>query len=140
MARFFVPQKELPGSGGSGKSTSAMLTVLSQQCGMTTRRGAKALAIMLEDANGRQEQRSGRDMAEHGSARWRRVSNSFANKRDGVARNSARSSIRWAGATAGAQKQLGELMEKYLVSMKPAEPGADGQHGRAVLQSIEWAV
>jgi len=35
------------------------------------------------------------------------------------------------GVTAGAQKQLSDLMEKYLVSMNPAEPGADGQHGRA---------
>ena len=35
------------------------------------------------------------------------------------------------GASAGAQKQLGELMEKYLLGDEPAEPGADGRHGRA---------
>ena len=35
------------------------------------------------------------------------------------------------GVTAGAQKQLGELMEKYLRQHEPAEPGADGRHGRA---------
>ena len=33
------------------------------------------------------------------------------------------------GVSAGAQKQLGELMEKYLLSDEPAEPGADGRHG-----------
>ena len=35
------------------------------------------------------------------------------------------------GVAAGAQKQLGELMEKYLLGDEPAEPGADGRHGRA---------
>ena len=35
------------------------------------------------------------------------------------------------GVTAGAQKQLGDLMEKYLRRHEPAEPGADGRHGRA---------
>src|SRR6266404_4336423 len=101
MARFLAPQKASR-QRGSGKSTPAMLTVLSQQCGMANRRGAKALAIMLEDANGRQEQRSGRDMAEHA-------------RRGGGGRAKA------------ARRVDGEISRQH----EPAEPGADGQHGRA---------
>src|SRR3984893_19309910 len=48
------------------KSTPAPLTALPQQCGMIKkRRGSKALVITLEGANGRQEKRSGCDVAEH---------------------------------------------------------------------------
>ena len=35
------------------------------------------------------------------------------------------------GAAVGAQKQLGEMMEKYLVRHEPAEPGAIRRPGRA---------
>ena len=55
--------------------------------------------------------------------------NSFANQAM-ASPEFSKAMNRAGGAAAGAQKQLGELMEKYLRLHEPAEPRADGRHGR----------
>src|ERR1700694_3682065 len=81
----FSRRRRLSDSREAGKSTPAMLTVLSRQCGITKTGGTRAripqkwtpvlrpeyaqekllIVTTLEGANGRQEQRSCRDLANH---------------------------------------------------------------------------
>src|SRR5258705_8116230 len=106
-----------------------MLTVLSQQYGMTNWRGAKALVIMLEDANGRQEQRSGRGVAKHdrrdgeGIQLLRQAGDGVAGIQQG--HEPGRRGHR--GRAKAARRIDGEISRQH----ESAEPGANGQHGRA---------
>src|SRR6202790_5470516 len=84
---------------------------------------------MPEDANGRQEQRSGRDLAKHdrrdgeGIQRFRQqgdgVAGIFQGRQPGRRRQRERAEA--------ARRHDGEISGQH----EPAEPGADGQHGRA---------
>jgi hypothetical protein len=62
MTRFFEPQKPFY-RHRNRQIDAATLTGLSQQCGMTN--AGEALVVNPGGANGRQEQRSGRDVAKH---------------------------------------------------------------------------
>src|SRR6187455_2556550 len=93
-----------------------MLTVPAQQCGMSKNsRGRKALAVMWRAPMA--------DKSNDPVAIWQNMIgemekgfNSFANQAM-ASPEFSRVMNQVGGATAGAQKQLGELMEKYLVSM-----------------------
>src|SRR6266404_5954958 len=93
------------------------------------RRSCLAVVTTLEDANGRQEQRSGRDVAK----RDRRDGEGIQFLRqsgDGVAgiQQGRQSGRRGRGGRAkAARRSDGEVSRQH----ESAEPGADGQHGRA---------
>src|SRR6187455_286909 len=93
-----------------------MLTVPAQQCGMSKNsRGRKALAVMWRAPMA--------DKSNDPVAIWQNMIgemekgfNSFANQAM-ASPEFSKAMNQVGGVTAGAQKQLGELMEKYLVSM-----------------------
>src|SRR3981081_210665 len=97
-----------------GQIDTAMLTGPPQQCGMTKRAGKPAIIF------------GGRQMADKSNdpvAVWQNMIgemekgfNSFANQAM-TSPEFSKVMNQVGGVTAGAQKQLGELMEKYLVSM-----------------------
>jgi hypothetical protein len=129
MTRFFALQK----ARGAYKSTAAMLTGLAQQYGMT------------KDRRGTHPQSGQAPMADKSNdpvAIWQNMIgemekgfNSFANQAM-ASPEFSKAVNQVGGVTAGAQKQLGDLMEKYLVSMNlPSRAQMVGMAER--LQSIE---
>ena len=129
MARFPAPQKAL------ACGAIARLTGPPQRCGMgQTSEAWQALVIMLEGANGRQGQRSCRDLAEHdrrdgeGVQLLRQPGDGVA----GILQGDESGRRRHGGRAKAARRADGEISRQH----EPAEPGADGRHGRA-LQSIE---
>ena len=134
MARFFAPQKAL-GERGSGKSTPVMLTASAQQYGM----------VNIARRDSARDHAGGRQMADKSNdpvAIWQNMLgemekgfNSFANQAM-ASPEFSKVMNQVGGATAGAQRQLGDLMEKYLVSMNlPSRAQKVGMAER--LQSIE---
>jgi SMC interacting uncharacterized protein involved in chromosome segregation len=109
-----------------------MLTGQSQQCGMA--KTGEAIAVHLEDAMA--------DKSNDPVAIWQNMIgemekgfNSFANQAM-TSPEFSKVVNQVGGVTAGAQKQLGDLMEKYLVSMNlPSRAQMVGMAER--LQSIE---
>src|ERR1700704_585206 len=89
----------------------------------------EALVVNPEDANGRQEQRSGRDVAKHDRRDGERIQ-FLRQSGDGVAgiqqgRQSGRRGH--SGRAKAARRSHGEISRQH----ESAEPGTDGQHGRA---------
>src|SRR3977135_2919888 len=129
MPRIAMAQKA-PLQPGSGKSTPAMLTVLSQRCGMgENRRSCKTVEATAGGRHGRQEQRSGRDLAKHdrrdgeGIQLLRQSGDGLSGIQQGGQPGRRRERER-AKAARGSH---GEISNRH----EPAEPGADGRHGGA---------
>jgi len=129
MPRFFAPQK----AHRADKSAAAMLTDLSQRCGMAE--------------NGRNNRRhlgeaSMADKSTDPVAIWQNMMgemekgfNAFATKAMETPEFS-KAVNQVGGVSAGAQKQLGDMMEKYLLTMNlPSRAQMVGMAER--LQSIE---
>jgi hypothetical protein len=136
MTRFRPAQKAWQAEGlaaaGKPENRGPMLTGQSQQCGMA--KTGEAIAVHLEDAMA--------DKSNDPVAIWQNMIgemekgfNSFANQAM-ASPEFSRVVNQVGGVTAGAQKQLGDLMEKYLVSMNlPSRAQMVGMAER--LQSIE---
>src|SRR5580692_271198 len=132
MTRFRPAQKawQAEGLAAAGKPANRgpMLTGDSQQCGMA--KTGEAIAVHLEDANGRQEQRSGRNLAKHDRRDGEGIQ-LLCQPGDGVAGiQQGREPGRWRyrGRAKAARRSHGEISRQH----ESAEPGADGRHGRAV--------
>src|ERR1700687_5587764 len=110
MPRFFAPQK----AHQADKSAAAMLTVLSQRCGMAENRRGNRRHLW---------ETSMADKITDPVAIWQNMMgemekgfNAFATKAMETPEFS-KVVNQAGGVSAGAQKQLGDMMEKYLVSM-----------------------
>jgi hypothetical protein len=124
------------GLAGAGSRQIAMLTAPAQQCGMPQNSGAEAALAAIS---------GGTPMADKSNdpvAMWQNMIGEMEKGFNAFA-NQAMASPEFSkvvnqvgGATAGAQKQLGDLMEKYLVSMNlPSRAQMVGMAER--IQSIE---
>src|SRR6202051_1945845 len=122
MTWFLALQK------ASWASRPAMLTALAQQYGMTENRRLQNRRNYAGGRNGRQEQRSGRDLAKHDRRDGEGIQ-LLRQSGDGVAgiqqgRQSGRR--RYRGRAKAARRSHGEISRQH----ESAEPGADGRHGR----------
>jgi hypothetical protein len=111
MTQVFALQK----ASRADKSAVAMLTAPPQQCGMIETARLRSLVIIRETPMA--------DKSNDPAAIWQTMIGEMEKGFDAFA-NQAMASPQFSkvvnqvgGVTAGAQKQLGDLMEKYLVSM-----------------------
>jgi hypothetical protein len=111
MTQVFALQK----ASRNGKSAAAMLTAPAQQCGMIETARLRSLVIIREAPMA--------DKSNDPAAIWQTMIGEMEKGFNAFA-NQAMASPQFSkvvnqvgGVTAGAQKQLGDLMEKYLVSM-----------------------
>jgi cytochrome c1 len=137
MARFPAPQKAFQGAAGQ----DALLTSSPQRCRTTENGGGKSLAQKQKPCT-----HGGRtpmaDKSNDPVAIWQTMVGEMEKGFNAFA-NQAMASPEFSkvvnqvgGVTAGAQKQLGDLMEKYLASMNlPSRAQMVGMAER--LQSIE---
>jgi hypothetical protein len=128
MARFFAVQK----TSYARKSTYAMLTALSRRCGMT-----EAGEVLVSSGEAPMADKSNDPVAmwQNMIGEMEKGFNAFANKAmESPEFSKAVNQV--GGVSAGAQKQLGDMMEKYLVGMNlPSRAQMVGMAER--LQSIE---
>jgi hypothetical protein len=133
IARFALPQKDFA-VALSASSSASVLTVPSQRCGMAEKTGICAPQIARR-----------KPMADKGNdpvALWQKMIgemekgfNAFANQTMSSPEFS-RAMNQAGNVSAGAQKQFGELMEKYLLNMNlPSRAQMIGMAER--LQNIE---
>src|SRR5476649_1927964 len=118
-----------------GQIDAAMLTGPSQQCGMTERTASKLVIIYFRRAPMADKSNDPVAMWQSMIGEMEKGFNSFANQAM-TSPEFSKVMNQVGGVTAGAQKQLGELMEKYLVSMNlPSRAQMVGMAER--IQSIE---